>query len=49
MKLPHLIVRLIVPETNSDVRNIELKCSEFFFFFFLPYEVLKALSLTEYS
>lgn len=47
MKLPHLIVRLIVPETNSDVRNIELKCSEFFFF--LPYEVLKALSLTEYS
>lgn len=45
MKLPHLIVRLIVPETNSDVRNIELKCSEFF----LPYEVLKALSLTEYS
>lgn len=48
MKLPHLIVRLIVPETNSDVRNIELKCSDFFFFF-LPYEVMKALSLTEYS
>ena len=32
MKLPHLIVRLIVPETNSDVRNIELKMEWIFFY-----------------